>query len=76
MFPLLTLTYFMLLVSLYTPWKYQKIFGFRMFSVGIGRDQWHEMGEIGVCLQRNFVFRSRRQIVLLIFISLRSSENQ
>ena len=37
------------LVSFDTPGKYQKTFGFFMFSGGIRRDQWHEMG----CLEPN-----------------------
>ena len=27
-----------------TPWKHLKTFGFLLFSGGIERDQWHEMG--------------------------------
>ena len=38
------LTHFLLLVSFDTPWKYQKTKVFLMFSVGIERDQWHEVG--------------------------------
>ena len=34
----------MQLVSFNTPWKRQKTSGFLMFSVGIKRDQWHEIG--------------------------------
>ena len=34
----------MQLVSFYTPWKHQKAPAFLMFSEGIERDQWHEMG--------------------------------
>ena len=41
---LLSLTHFMPLISFDTPWKHQKTRGFLMFSVGIKRDQWHEMG--------------------------------
>ena len=37
------LTHFMSLVSFNTPWKHQKTFGF-LFSEGIERDQYHEMG--------------------------------
>ena len=33
----------MLVISFDTPWK-QKTRGFLMFSGGIKRDQWHEMG--------------------------------
>ena len=33
------------LVSFYTPWKQQKTRSFLMFSGGIERDQWHEMGQ-------------------------------
>ena len=40
------LTYFMPLVSFYTPWKHQKTSGFLMFSGGIERDQWHEIGQV------------------------------
>ena len=39
-----TLTHFMPLVSFYIPWKLQKTRGFLMFSGGIEKDQWHEMG--------------------------------
>ena len=38
------LTRFMPLISFYTPRKHQKTRGFLMFSGGIERDQWHEMG--------------------------------
>ena len=38
------LTHFMPLVSFYTPWKHQKPKGFLMPSMGIERDQWHEIG--------------------------------
>ena len=38
------LTHFMPLISFDTPRKYQKTSGFLMFSWGIERDQWHEMG--------------------------------
>ena len=38
------LTHFMPLVFLYTPWKHQKTSAFLMFSGGIERDQWHEIG--------------------------------
>ena len=38
------LTNFMLLLFFYTPWKHKKPRGFLMFSGGIERDQWHEMG--------------------------------
>ena len=36
------------LISFDTPWKHQKTGGFMMFSGGIKRDQWHEMGEVNV----------------------------
>ena len=36
------------LISFDTPWKHQKTRGFMMFSGGIKRDQWHEMGEVNV----------------------------
>ena len=36
------------LISFDTPWKHQKTRGFMMFSEGIKRDQWHEMGEVNV----------------------------
>ena len=39
---MIALTYFTLLVSFYTPWKYGKTRGFPMFSGGIERDQWQE----------------------------------
>ena len=35
---------FVQLISLYTPWKPQKTSGFLMFSGGLEREQWHEMG--------------------------------
>ena len=38
------LTYFMSLISFDTPLKHQKARGFVMFSGGIIRDQWYEMG--------------------------------
>ena len=38
------LTHFMALLSFYTPWKHKKPFSFLMFSGGIERYQWHEMG--------------------------------
>ena len=40
----LLLTHFMPLVSFDTPWKHQRTKGFLMFSGGIEKDQWHEMG--------------------------------
>ena len=40
------LTYFMLLVSSYTPWKHQNTFGVLMFSGGKERDNGHEMGNV------------------------------
>ena len=40
------LTHFMPLVFFYTPWIYQdqETYGFLMFSEGIERDQWHQIG--------------------------------
>ena len=38
------ISHFMPLTSFDTPWKHQKTSGFLMFSGGIKRDQWHEMG--------------------------------
>ena len=38
------LTHFLPLARFYTPWKDQKTKGFLMFSGGIEKDQWHEMG--------------------------------
>ena len=38
------LTHFMPLISFCTLWKQQKASRFLMFSRGIERDQWHEMG--------------------------------
>ena len=38
------LTHFMSLVSFNTPWKHQKTSSFLMFSGGIQKDQWREMG--------------------------------
>ena len=36
----------------YTPWKHQKASGFLMFSRGIERDQWHEIGYcVSLCIQ-------------------------
>ena len=40
----LKLTNFIPLVSFYSLWKRHKNSGFLMFSGGIERDQWHEMG--------------------------------
>ena len=40
----LILTHFMPLISFCTLGELQKISGFLMFSGGIERDQWHEMG--------------------------------
>ena len=42
----LPLDHSMSLASFYTPWKHQKTSGFLMFSGGIERDQWHEMGQL------------------------------
>ena len=39
-----SLIHFMPLVSSYTSWEYQKTSAFLMFSWGVERDQWHEMG--------------------------------
>ena len=39
-----TLTHFMPLVSFYTPWEHLKTFNFLMFSGGIKREQWQDMG--------------------------------
>ena len=36
------LTYFMQLVSFYTPWKHQKTRGFLMFAGGVERDKWKQ----------------------------------
>ena len=38
------LAHFMPRVSFDTTWKHLKPFGFQIFSGGIERDQWHEMG--------------------------------
>ena len=38
------LTHFMPLVSFDTVCKHQETSGFQLFSGGIERDQWHEMG--------------------------------
>ena len=38
------LTLFILRISFDTPWKHQKTRGFLMFSGGIKRDHWHEIG--------------------------------
>ena len=40
----ITLTHFMPRVSFYTPWKHQKTKDLPMFSGGIERDQWDEIG--------------------------------
>ena len=32
------------MISFDTPWKHKKTCGFLMFSGGIKRDRWHEMG--------------------------------
>ena len=56
-FPLLTslriLIHFMHFVTLHSPWKYQKVCGFLMFSRGIERDQWLEMTLI-IIFMRSF----------------------
>ena len=44
LFRSICVTHFIPLVSFYTPWKHQKTRGFLMFSGGLERDQWHEMG--------------------------------
>ena len=44
------LTHLMRVISFDTPWKPQKTRGFLMFSGGIKRDQWHEMGQLNNCL--------------------------
>ena len=38
------LPHIMPVISFYSPWRHQKTSGFEMFSGGIERDQWHEMG--------------------------------
>ena len=38
------LTYFMSLISFFTPWKLQKTRGFLVFSGILERDQWHDIG--------------------------------
>ena len=38
------LAHFMLLVSFYTSWKYQKISGFLMFTGGLVKNKWYEVG--------------------------------
>ena len=49
------------LVSFYTPRKHQKTFGFLMFSGGLEKDQWYEMGQAGsrlslkVSLERSII---------------------
>ena len=42
--PEFTLTYFMPPVSFYTLWKHQKTWVVLIFSGGIEREEWHEMG--------------------------------
>ena len=37
-------SYFRQILPFYTPWKYQKISGFLMFSEGIEMEQWSKMG--------------------------------
>ena len=39
-------THLMSLIFFYTFWKHQKTRGFLIFSGGLGKDQWHEMGWI------------------------------
>ena len=36
------------LVYFYTPWKHSKTFRFLMFSRGMEREQWHEMGKVAL----------------------------
>ena len=38
------LSHFRSMLYFYTPWNHQKTFGFLMFSRGIEREQWDEMG--------------------------------
>ena len=38
------LTHLMSLISFYTLWKHEKTRGFLVFSGGIERDKWHDMG--------------------------------
>ena len=54
--------YFMPLISFDTPWKHQKTKGFLIFSEGIKRDQWHEMGEL-ILNQKVFLFTA-----LIVFL--------
>ena len=35
----------MVVISFYTPYEHEKASGFLMFSSGIERDQWYEMGQ-------------------------------
>ena len=37
-------THVMSLLFFYTPWKFQKVSGFFMFSEGIEKSQWHKIG--------------------------------
>ena len=48
------------LVSFYTPWKQQKTSGFLMFSGGIKRDLWHEMGWLSILFLQDTNIRSSR----------------
>ena len=55
------LTYFMPLISFYIPWKHYKTFGFSLFSGGIERDQWHEMGYKQKTLTEHKIFSKQKQ---------------
>ena len=54
------------LVSFYTPWK-QKTRGFLMFSGGVERDHWYEMGYT-VILRIKFLIELRQILVLVAWI--------
>ena len=40
------LIHFMYQISYYTLWKHQKSWDFLMFSMGIQKDRWHQMGNL------------------------------
>ena len=73
------LTHFVPLISFDTPWKHQKTRSFLMFSGGIKRDQWHEIGwkknVFGVlCIIYHFVRRSlkyfAKKLIFRIFLNV------
>ena len=65
-----TLTHFVPLTSLYTPWKHQKTNDFLKFSGGIGRDQcsrlFSELRTLGLCYLQLLGKSNFLRVILLI----------